>query len=78
LGSLKVDGSVMDLTDGQDTAKVRIVSVETEPYRNLNLQHAQWEGFSSVEELQKDLAKYYRRIDPEQPITIIRFELVSA
>jgi hypothetical protein len=64
----------MDLTDGSNTFKVRIVFVETEPYRNLTAQHAQWEGFNSLEELQKDLEKYYRRIDPDQPVTTIRFE----
>jgi hypothetical protein len=78
LGTASVDGELMDLSDGQNELKVRIVSVETEPYRNLTLQHAQWEGFSTVEELQKDLEKYYRRIDQDQLVTIIRFEPVSA
>src|SRR5262245_34364993 len=78
LGTAKVDGQLLDLSDGQHVLKVRILSVETEPYRNLTQQHAQWEGFSTVEELQKDLEKYYRRIDQDQPVTIIRFERASA
>ena len=78
LGTANVDRELMDLSDGRDVLKVRIVSVETEPYRNLTHQHAQWEGFSTVEELQKDLERYYRRIDQDQPVTIIRFERVSA
>jgi hypothetical protein len=77
LGSLNVDGPTMDLTDGKDNVKVRIVSVETEPYQNLNSQHAAWEGFSSIEELQKDLKKYYRIIDAQQPVTVIPFELIK-
>lgn len=77
MGVAKVDGEQMDLTDGSNTLKVRIVSVETEPYGNLTDQHAQWEGFNSLEELQRDLAKYYRKIDPDQPVTTIRFERVD-
>ena len=77
LGIASVGAELMDLSDGQDVLKVRIVSVETEPYRNLTQQHAQWEGFSTVEELKKDLEKYYRRIDQDQPVTIIRFERTS-
>ena len=78
LGTINVGGELMDLSDGRDVVKVRIVSVETEPYRNLTHQHAQWEGFSTVEELRTDLKKYYRRVDQDQPVTIIRFERVSA
>jgi hypothetical protein len=78
LGIAKVDKELMDLSDGRDVLKVRIVSVQTEPYRNLTHQHAQWEGFSTVEELRKDLEKYYRRIEQDQPVTIIRFERAFA
>jgi hypothetical protein len=77
LGTASVGSELMELSDGRDVLKVKIVSVETGPYRNLTIQHAQWEGFSTVEELQNDLEKYYRRIDPNQPVTIIRFELLS-
>ena len=77
LGTALVDGDQIDLTDGNNFLKVRIVSVVTEPYKELSDQHARWEGFQNVSELQKDLEKYYRKIDPEQPITTIRFELVS-
>ncbi len=78
LGTANVDGELMDLSDGRDVLKVRIKSVETEPYRNLSHQHAQWEGLSTVEELRNDLEKYYRHVDQDQPFTIIRFERVSA
>lgn len=77
LGVATVDGEYIDLTDGTNSLKVRILSVMTESYKELSDQHAQWEGFQSVGELQKDLEKYYRKIDPEQPVTTIRFELAS-
>jgi hypothetical protein len=65
----------IDLTDGANSLNVKILSVVTEPYKELSDQHAHWEGFQTVSELQKDLEKYYQKIDPEQPITTIRFEL---
>jgi hypothetical protein len=77
LGVATVEGEHIDLTDGANALKVKIVSVATEPYKELSDQHAQWEGFQNVAELQRDLEKYYRKIDPEQPVTTIRFELAS-
>jgi hypothetical protein len=74
LGTASVDGELIDLSDGKDAIRVRIISVDTESYGNLTQEHAHWEGFSSVDELRKDLEKYYRRIAQEQPVTIIRFE----
>ncbi len=78
LGVAMVEGDFIDLTDGRDSLKVRIVSVETVRYGALNQEHAQCEGFTSVDELRKDLEKYYRRIEKEQIVTIIKFELVTA
>jgi hypothetical protein len=78
LGIANVDRELLDLSDGRDVLKVRIVSVETETYRNLTYQHAQWEGFSTVEELRQDLKKYYSHIEQDQPVTIIRFERAFA
>ena len=77
LGVAKVEGEFVDLSDGQDVLKVRIVSVETEPYKNLTEEHARWEGFSTLKELQDDLVKYYRKIDKDQAVTIIKFERVG-
>ncbi|MCK1541760.1 ASCH domain-containing protein [Bradyrhizobium sp. 147] len=77
LGIAAVEGENIDLTDGANSLKVKVISVATEPYKALSDQHAQWEGFQNVTELQKDLEKYYRKIDPEQPITTIRFELAG-
>jgi hypothetical protein len=78
LGTASVDRELMDLSDGRNILKVRIVSVETEPFCKLTHEHAEWEGFSTVEELRKDLEKYYHRIDQDQPVTIIKFERVPS
>jgi hypothetical protein len=77
LGTALLEGDHIDLTDGTHSLKVKILSVMTEPYKELSDQHAHWEGFQNVSELQKDLEKYYRKIDPEQPVTTIRFELAG-
>ncbi len=74
LGILEVAGSEIDLTDGEDRIKVSIREVDNKRvYRELSDQDASEEGFNSVEELRLDLQQYYKRIDPEQPITVIRF-----
>jgi hypothetical protein len=76
LGTLGVDGAVVDLTDGRHALPVRIVSVDTgKCYKDLELDHAQKEGFDTLEELKNDLSAYYGEIDPMQPITIINFGL---
>jgi hypothetical protein len=77
-GSAKVDGETLDLTDGVDRLRVRVVSVETIPYRNLTSEHAHWEGFTDIAALQRDLATYYRVLTDSQPMTIIKFERVNS
>jgi hypothetical protein len=77
LGIAHVAAKTIDLSDGADTLKVRIGPVTTERFQNLSKEHANWEGFATVEELRKDLESYYPRIDPDQPVTIIRFERLS-
>ena len=67
----------MELSDGHETLNIKIVSVMTQLFGNLTQEHAQWEGFSSVDELRKDLEKYYRHIDENQPVTIIKFDLIK-
>lgn len=73
-GVATVASETIDLTDGVDRLRVRVVSVETIPYRELTDEHAHWEGFTDIAALQRDLATYYRAIAAEQPMTIIRFE----
>ncbi len=74
LGVVDVSGTEIYLTDGHERVKVRIAGVDNRRvFRELNNQDAVDEGFSSVEELREDLKTYYGNIDPEQPITVIRF-----
>ncbi len=74
LGIVDVSGADIYLTDGQDRVKVRIADTDNRRvFRELSNQDALDEGFSSVEELREDLKTYYGKIDPEQPITVIRF-----
>lgn len=79
IGTLGVEGSIVDLSDGHEALKVKIRSVETDKcFRDLGAEHARLEGFSSVEELRNDLQKYYGNIEAEQPITIITFDPIVA
>lgn len=73
-GTAAVEGETVDLTDGRDRLRVRVLSVQTIPYRDITDEHAHWEGFAGIEELQSDLATYYRAIEDQQPMTIIKFE----
>lgn len=73
LGIAHVVGETVDLSDGRDSLKVHIHSVSTETFRNLSIEHAHCEGFETVDELRRDLEAYYSQIDPDQPVTIIRF-----
>jgi hypothetical protein len=76
-GTAKVDGETIDLTDGVDRIRVRIVSIQTIAYCDLTDEHARWEGFANVAALQRDLATYYRAIGDHQPMTIIKFERIE-
>jgi hypothetical protein len=73
-GTAKAEVDLIDLTDGGNRLRVRILSVRTIPYRDLTDEHARWEGLADIEELRKDLAAYYRAIEDQQPMTIIKFE----
>jgi hypothetical protein len=73
-GHAGVNGTSIDLTDNRETLKVKILSVETRAYKELTSEHAVWEGFSTLDELKRDLAIYYRDIGDDDPVTIIKFE----
>jgi len=74
VGIIDIDGADLLMTDGHRRVKIRVSEVDNHRvYRELTNQDAIDEGFSSLAELQKDLTKYYGRIDPEQPVTVIRF-----
>jgi hypothetical protein len=59
-GTAAVIGPAIDLTDNRQALRVKIHSVETRPYGELTHEHAEWEGFSTLEELKKDLAVDFR------------------
>jgi hypothetical protein len=74
VGIIDIDGTDLFMTDGKQQVKIRVSEVDNHRvYRELTIQDAVDEGFSSLEDLQKDLTKYYGKIDPEQPMTVIRF-----
>ncbi len=76
IGTIGVDGTDMVMTDGRQRVNIRVTDVDTRRvYRELRNDDAINEGFSSLEELQKDLSKYYGKIDPEQPMTVIKFDV---
>jgi hypothetical protein len=76
VGIIDVNGTDLFMTDGRQRVKVRISEVDNRRvYRELTNQDAIDEGFPSLKELQKDLSKYYGKIDPDQPVTVIRFDI---
>lgn len=78
LGKLSVSKEVMDLTDGNISIKIKIVNVDNSRlYEQLTDDDARVDGFSTLEELQKDLRKFYRNIDQRQPMTVIQFALLE-
>lgn len=77
VGTLSVGGEVLNLTDGRDSVRVRITSVENDKVvGDLTDDHARREGFSTRDELVADLKQYYRNLDNAQKITIINFILL--
>lgn len=78
IGIIDVSGTDLLMTDGNQDVAIRVSEVDNRRvYRELANQDALDEGFASLEELQMDLKKYYGKIDPEQPVTVIRFSIVE-
>lgn len=76
LGTANVVGETIDLTDGREHITMQISNVDsTRPYSSLNDEDALMEGFESREQLQTDLSRFYGKIDPMQPMTIIYFRV---
>lgn len=77
LGTICVGNDTLRLTDGTRSTQILVTSVENNlNYEDLTNDHALREGFNTLEELQSDLRRYYRNIDPHQPMSIINFELL--
>lgn len=78
IGTIDVSGTDLFMTDGNQRIKIRVSEVDNRRvYHELSSQDALDEGFSSLEELQRDLSTYYGKIDPEQPVTVIRFYVLN-
>lgn len=78
LGSAQVADLEIDLTDGRERIRVRIAEIETDrPYGGITENEAVADGAESLEALDKDLRRFYGPLDPEQPMTLIHFSLIS-
>lgn len=74
LGTASVAGENIDLTDGRSRLRVAVTRIDTSKrFGQLGIDEAKGEGFNSITELRSDLARYYRNLDDQQPVTIIWF-----
>jgi hypothetical protein len=79
LGVANVLGETISLSDRTNTLRARITNVDSgRVYRQLTDEDAIKEGFLTKAELDHDLRQYYGKIEPEQPITVIEFEVVHS
>jgi hypothetical protein len=75
---IDVDGPEIYLTDGRQKAKVRITEVDnSKNFGQLGEREIKGEGFSTKQELEADLRRYYRNLCNDEPVTVIWFQLVS-
>ena len=78
LGKLSVADNVVYLTDEHEKLRVRILNVDnTRVYSQLTDEDAVMDGLESKEQLDGDLSRFYGKIDPVQPMTIIYFEVID-
>ncbi len=77
-GIADVDGTELDLTDGRARTRVRIREVDhSKTLALLSDREVGGEGFRTKEELERDLRQYYKTLRPDDPLTVIWFELVT-
>lgn len=75
LGIASVASNEIIITDGRSHVPVRITKVDTSRrFGELTDQDARDEGFSTREELIRDLRHFYPRARDEDPVTVIYFE----
>lgn len=79
LGTAKVEGSDIDLSDGREHIRVRILRVETDrPYASISDEEAVADGVTSRDALDSDLRRFYgSSLDAAQPMTLIHFALLE-
>jgi hypothetical protein len=77
LGRMTVEGTEIDLTDGRERARIRILETDTaKTLAQLTLREVMGEGFSSLDELTADLRRYYPHARGNDPVTVIWFEMI--
>jgi len=75
LGRASVAGTAITLTDGREQLRVQVLRTDTsKTFGQLGDVEASGEGFASIAELEADLRRYYRRIQADDPVTVIWFE----
>lgn len=62
---------------GRPVAKVRVTGVHYKRLRELTDEDARKDGFRSLQELLRALRDVYGEISPDEPVTIIEFEVVQ-
>lgn len=78
MGTASVAGSEISVTDGRESVPVRITRIDNQKrFGQLDDHEAQAEGFTTREELIKDLRKYYPKASDEDVVTVIYFERAS-
>jgi hypothetical protein len=78
MGNASVATPQISMSDGRTSVLVQITDVDSSrTFEQLTDEDAQAEGFSTRDELISDLRHYYPRAQPTDPVTVIRFELVS-
>jgi hypothetical protein len=78
LGRVNVEDDVIYLSDGNEKLKVKIANVDSSRvYSQLTDEDAVSDGLESKEQLDRDLSRFYGKIDPMQPITIIHFMVLE-
>lgn len=79
LGTLAVGRDILDLTDGSRSVKIRVLRIDSgRRYADLTDEEAIQDGQASKQALDLDLRKFYGKIDPNQPMTLIFFELIKS
>lgn len=78
MGTARVAGTEISITDGRESVPVKITRVDTQKrFGELDEHEARAEGFNTREELVNDLRKYYPKATDENLVTIIYFEPIS-
>ena len=75
-GLAEVNGSEIELTDGQNRARVKITGVDHSTLAQLSEREVAGEGFCTKQELERDLRQYYRTLKASDPLTVIWFEVI--